>query len=177
MLQEKLTALKDFILLKNTYYDRGYDNAVMDDSTGQINDGDTTLFPQDDLGNYFYFRLPNTIIPDYQVPTISDNYHSIGVKYDVILVALFEEGDNSLMAENLITTLGRYDQEQLKITRILIAADSIIFQELAKIPKEDLQAALRNFPENTGICSIHFSFTIPFVFQQLNCLQVPCKPC
>jgi hypothetical protein len=177
MLQQQLTKIKDFILQYNSYYDKGYDSVVMDDFTGQINNGDETIFPADNVGNFFYLRLPNDLIPDYQLPPIADNYLSIGVAYNIILVAYMDNGDSSKMLENLITTLGRYQDEQLKMTKLSCNIDSIVKKELFNMGKENLNAAIQRFPNGFGLCSISFTFTIPFVFQKLTCLEKPCLNC
>lgn len=178
MLQQKLTKLRDFILQYNTYFGRGYDNVVKDNSTGQINYGNDIVFPADELGNYFYLRLPNNLQPDYNFPSIADSHLSIGVKYDVILVAIVSGADGSILLENMLTTLGRYQDEPLRMTKAIYQSDVVISQELAKIGTDNIRAALQKFTESeTGICSVHFQFTIPFIFQRLNCIQNPCKSC
>lgn len=178
MLAQSLTKLRDFILKYNTYFDSGFDNAVKDDSTGQVNDGTKIIFPADNLGAYFYLRLPKQLQADYSREyIISDPANSIGVKNDVILVAYYPGGDNAKLLENIITTIGRYNDEPLKITKMIYQTDSILFQELSGISKDDLKSALQQFPEDSAICCVHFTFTIPFVFQNLNCIQKPCKDC
>lgn len=176
-LPQHLAKLKDFILLHNPYFKHGFDAVVLEES-GYVAENGQIVFPADDLGNYFYLRLPNNLQADYNPQySIADSYQSIGVKYDIILVACVVNGDNGKMLENIITTLGRYNDEPLRMTKLLHLADDIVIQELSKIGKENAEAALQRFPENMGICSVHFTFTIPYIFQQLKCLQDPCKTC
>jgi len=148
----------------------------MDSVTGQIKNDQELIFPADDLGNYFYLRLPNSLGADYgKQYQISDVAQGIGIRYDVVLVAVVNDADNSLLLENMLTTLMRYNKEELKITKAIFQTDVIILQEL----KKDLApSALQRFSEgDTGICCVNFSFTIPFVAQQLTCIQNPCKSC
>lgn len=176
-LQQRLTRLKDFILRYNTYFNHGFDSVSMHEN-GYVANGDKVIFPADDMGNFFYLRLPNHLQADYNnFYTIADNAMSIGVKYDVILVACAVEADNILLLENMITTLGKYQEEPLKITKMIYKDDDVVAQELARIKKENINDAIQRFPDNMSICSVHFTFTIPFVFQSLNCIQNPCKTC
>lgn len=178
MLQQRLNSLRDFILRHNTYFNEGYANAVQDDTTGQVNNGDGVVFPADDKGPYFYLRLPNSLQSDYNREyIIADPAQSIGVKYDIILVACVPNADSGILLENMITTIGQYNEETLRISRMLLNPDDVLLQELKKIKKENIQAALQKLPENCGLCSVHFSFTIPFVFQPLKCIQSPCLNC
>lgn len=179
MLQQRLTKLKDFILTHNTYFKTGFDSVFMDSQTGIVNNDKAIVFPADDIGNYFYLRLPSGLGADYgNQYIISDCAKGVGVRYEIILVAIVDGADGSLLVENMLTTLMRYNNEELKITKAIYQAEDVIMQELAKIPKEDKESALQRFSTNEyGICSIHFTFTVPFVAQQLSCIQNPCRPC
>lgn len=176
-LTQRLDNLKDFILRYNTYFNSGYADVSMHEN-GYVGTSDKVIFPADDMGNFFYLRLPKQLQADYNPGySIADNSMGIGVKYDIILVACVIGGDNSLLLENMITTIGNYQQEDLKITKMIYRDDDVVAQELAGIKKENIDDAIQRFPDNLSICSIHFTFTTPFVIQSLRCIQNPCKSC
>ncbi|MBZ0099512.1 MAG: hypothetical protein K8F30_10525, partial [Taibaiella sp.] len=60
MLQQDFEQLKDFILLRNTYFNTGFANAYKDDTTHAVwvrqGSDMKRLLPADTLGNYFYLR-------------------------------------------------------------------------------------------------------------------------
>lgn len=178
-LRQQLASLKDFILQYNPYFNDGFAEVFQHES-GHIATTDKIVFPADDNGNYFYLRLPNQLQAVYQNNyKIADDWNGIGVKYDVILVAYAQNADSSLMLQNIITTIGQCSNHDIDITmtKFIYQDDDVVTQELGKIGKENLEAALEKFPDNIGICSVHFSLTVPFVFQKLNCIQSPCNDC
>ncbi len=175
-LQQRLTKLKEFILKYNTYFEMGFEDVFLHENGYVAND--VPVFPADNLGSYFYLRLPNALQADYANRySIADSALGIGVRYDIVLVACVNDSDCSLLLENLITTIGQYQDEDIKITKMLYNPDDVVTQELGKIGKENLEAALQRFPDNIGIASISFSFTTPFVLQSLNCIKNPCIQC
>ncbi len=175
MLRQKLIDLKDWILLYNPYYNKGFANVFQDDQTGIINDGSQTIFPSDTFGNYFYLRLENEVKFRYTTDSnISDSQLSLRVDTPVILVALCKDGKPDTMIENLLTTIGRYQQVNMVFASATYQSDFIILRELSKIKKENIQHALQSLDMNSTLISIKFSISFPFVFQQLKCLQPPC---
>lgn len=175
MLQPKLIDLKDFILKYNPYLDNGYANVTLDNEVGIINDSKQIIFPSDKLGKYFYLRVPTKSTFEYSNP-IADNALSIRLNSDIILVSYLKEGDADLLGYNIAGTIGRYQDVNTKIKEILFHSDDVVRQELGKLTKENVSAALQKM-RNSVIVSIHFTMTFDYVFQQLNCIKSPCKDC
>jgi hypothetical protein len=174
---QHLRALRDFILQYNPYYTTGFANVLQYDN-GLVATTGQAVFPADNLGNYFYLRMPNQVqVDNSPAYTIADNGLGIGLQYNVVLVACMLDGNAECMITNLLTTLMRYHNEPLRITTVLPNAEDVIFQELSKVNEATAINAVKNLPEKLTICSIHFTFTIPFVPQQLGCLSTPCKNC
>lgn len=176
-LVERITAVADFIQANNTYFGRFYPAAEQDEELGVINDGMQPIFPSDEQGNYFYIRYPHGIGFDYtNSNTFADAGGGVGVKYDLVLVACVRDADTGLLLQNLLNTLGMYCKGNFKLSKANWGI-AVILQELSKIKKESQQAALEKLPDNMGLVSISFTFTIPYVYQPLRCIVDPCKDC
>jgi len=176
LLHQQLTKLRDFILTYNTYFDNGFDYVTQDGVTGYVANNEMQVFPADNFGNYFYLRLPNQLGFDYsELYKVSDCGGGVGVTYNIILVALVIDGDTEILVQNILTTLGNYNQNNIQMTKILIHAEDVISQELAKIDKSEIQSAVQRVPYNSSLCSVHFKFTVPYVYQSLSCIINPCS--
>lgn len=182
MLKDKLTILKDFILSNNTYFDTGYAFAEMN-YAGIIEAEDhignrMAIFPNDTLGDYFYMRLPDKVIMNkeafYQVGECSKG---MGMVTNIILVACMRNVDSDQLLANLLTTLVNFANPKTSITSFIMHSESVLTQELAKIPKDDLQAALQRMDTSYNLVSVNFNFTVPFVFNNLDCIVNPCIGC
>lgn len=178
-LTSHLTQLRDFILQKNTYFDNGFAFAFQDVTEGYIFESDKVIFPADDLGNYFYLRLPDALKFDYSKEyQASDCYNGVGIVFDIVLVACVRNAEYDILVDNLINTLFSYKNQVLKQTKVILAQDEVILQELRKVKtKEDIEAALQRIPDDMTFCSIHLTFTISYVTQGTGCIVNPCLPC
>jgi len=179
MLKQKLADLRDNILLYNPYFNKGFTDVIMDDETGIINDGRERIFPNDIFGNYFYLRMPQKMQFDYTNPNnMGDNWLGVGIANRIILIALVKNASPDKLMENLITTIGRYQEINTKMLTATYQADTIIIQELSGVKDRSvIEKALQNFDINDALVSIEFTVSISFPFQQLKCLQNPCKIC
>jgi len=179
MLKQKLADLRDFIILKNPYFDKGFTDVVQDDETGVINDNNEPVFPNDIYGNYFYLRIPQKMQFVYDnVNNMGDNYLGIGVSSKIFLIAYMRSASPDTLIENLITTLGRYQEITTKLINATYQADTIILQEMSGVKeKGNVQKAIQNFSLDNALISIEFNASIQYTFQQLKCISNPCKPC
>lgn len=179
MLKQKLADLRDFIKLHNPYFDKGFTDVLMDDATGIVNNSFEPIFPNDTFGNYFYLRMPQKMQFDYNnVYNMGDNWLGVGVVSKIILIAVVKNSSPDILTENLVTTLGRYQDINTRMLNTTYQPDTIIMQELAGVKeKENIRKAMQNFNQNDAIVSIEFNATIPFTFQQLKCISNPCKTC
>ncbi len=179
MLKQKLADLKDFILLHNPYFDKGFSDVIQDDENGIINNNFEPVFPNDIFGNYFYLRIPQKMQFDYNnAYNMGDNWLGVGVLSRIILVAYAKNSSPDLLIENLITTIGRYQEINHRLLSATYQADTVIIQEMSGVKdKGNVKKALQNFDINTALISIEFNVDIPFVFQQLKCITNPCKTC
>lgn len=183
MIKSHLIALKDFILSKNTYFDKAFDFAeqnhngiicAYDESGNAIE-----IFPMDTFGNYFYLRLANKVGFDesafYQV---SECKKGAGLVANIFLVACMRKADNDKLVNNLVNTLVNYQPDKIKLISVEYHSEAVTAQELAKIPKEDLQAALQKLDMNYTIVCINFAFSmsVPY-YKNLTCIEPPCSTC
>lgn len=172
----KISSLTDFVKKNNPYFDRAFSYAVQDANIGVINDGDSPIFPADEYGNYFYIRHPNGLGFDYSPQYIVGTNDSVGVTYQLILVAYIKEGNEGLLLQNIISTLGNYKDHSIRLTKFNFGND-VILQELSKLKAENINSALEKLPDTTCLCSVHFTFTIRYIYQSLACLTNPCTTC
>lgn len=179
MLQQQLIRLKDWILRYNTYFNNAYSNVHINEKIGIVSTDDMPVFPADNLGNYFYLRLPNKVTFDYnQDFNISDSHNAVGLKANIVLVACMQDGDADQLSYNLAASIGRYQDLNLRLIDHVFHSDDVLIQELKGVEsKENLRAALQRLPDNMTIVSMTFQVTMPYIFQQLNCLPKPCRNC
>jgi len=176
-LTDHIIAVAEFVKVNNTYFDGYYPLAELDDELGVVNDGNQPIFPSDEFGNYFYFRLPHNLQFDYSNSNmIADAGGGIGVKYDIVLVACVRDADEGALLGNLLITLGNYCKNNFRLTKANWGI-TVILQELAKIKKENQTSAVQKVPDNMSLVSISFTFTVPFIYQSLRCIETPCKNC
>lgn len=166
--------LKEHIMTKNPYFDVGYDDVYQDETTGIVHNSEP-VFPADNLGNYFYLRLPNNIRFDSSNTfQYSECDNSPGKVYDMILVAVVANANPETLLDNLISTLGTF-QHLVSFSSAIIQPAVVINQELSFMSKEDRDAALKRKPENLTIVSLSFSYTIETLIN--NCITEPCSTC
>jgi len=177
MISDKLALLKDFILLHNPYFNQGFDDVILDDSTGYVFN-DQPVFPADNLGNYFYLRLPNNVTFDYDtIYKTSECASEPGIKSAVILVACMRDADRDKLFLNLLSTILAFKVARIKFISGSYQPDAIVSQELAKIDKSNIEAALQRLPEDYTLISITFSLGVNIFPLALNCIQNPCNEC
>lgn len=173
MITDALKNLEGFILRYNKYFVASFYKVSMNPK-GFIMAGDEPVFPADELGNYFYLRIPNTFQFDYDKQyTIVEGASNIGIKIPVVLVACVHEGSGETLLENLITTLQQYNPDDIKFTSATSQKEIVISQELAKIKKENMEAAQQKIDSDYALASISFVFTTPYQFKELNCILAP----
>ena len=173
MILDALKKLEEFILKYNTYFTEGF-YKVSIDPKGFIMFGDTPVFPGDQFGDYFYLRIPNNYQFDYDKQyTLHEGDSNIGIKIPVVLVACVHDGDGDVLLENLITTLQQYQPDDIKFTSATSQKEIIIAQELAKIKKENIEAAQQKIDPTYAMASVSFVFTTPYQFKQLKCITAP----
>lgn len=174
ILLPQLVRLKNWILRYNTYFDNAYEFVQQDGTNGIVHNGSFPVFPSDNLGAYFYIRVPSALSVNYNTP-IADNGLSTNIGANFFLVAYFPNGDTDKLVANLMATIGRYEANS-RITNVLIHPEDVITQELARISPENIERALQ-CTQNAAMVSINFYMEFPYVFQQLNCITKPCKTC
>jgi hypothetical protein len=179
MLRQPLHNIKEFILSNNTYFNNGYDAVFQDATTGVINDNKQPIFPNDNLGNYFYLRLPQSVsFIENAYNRVTELDRAVALNMRIILVACMRGADPDILISNLVNTLQQFDETYIKIDSFLMQSSDVVLQEMAKVtPKSNTIAALARLDEDYTIVSVQFTLTQRFQFQKLSCITNPCKTC
>lgn len=177
MIRESLEQIRDAILLANTYFTKGFADVSMDEATGIVHNN-IPVFPADTFGDYFYLRLPDTFtgIAGDSVK-IQDCTAAIGLLVNPFLIAVVKGADSLKLIDNLIYTIKAFGDD-VRVQNVIVNADAVINQELAKMKKENRLKALQNFDSNTtAAISIRFSYTLFYPDKSGLCIENPCKEC
>lgn len=179
MLRTKITALKDFILLKNTYLNTGFDNVYQDTINGLILEDGKAVFPSDTYGDYFYLRMPDEMkfVYDARRFKTDDCGFEFGISAKVYLVAFMRGADTDALFNNLVNTLQQYTDAYLSFSGGVFKKELVIQQELKKYGKEDIAKALQNIDRKDALISINFDISTNFTKKTLSCLENPCTTC
>jgi hypothetical protein len=168
VLKAKLQHIANYVLAQNTYFNSGYAD-VYKNTEGQILSGETPVFPADNLGDYFYLRLPNNVT-FLTTPGLDDCTPGYDVRGEVTLVAVVTNADADALLHNLVNTMQRYGRE-VSLTRGVYQREVVILQEL---DKENAIRALGNLDIDTTIVSLSFNLVNNV---SLNCITNPCQTC
>jgi hypothetical protein len=174
MLLQQLKALRDFILQYNTYFTEGYYDVTLDPVIGYVHDR-MPVFPADNLGDYFYLRLPDNMTfstaPQYNV---TEDFNPAGPVMKTVLVASVRNGDPDILLNNLLTTIGRYEDAFIQLISASNQKAVIIVQELAKLKPDTVEEALKRADMSATLATITFNISNPFLEQELTCIKNPC---
>lgn len=177
-------ALRDFILLKNPYFDKGFANAFKENKTNWIWTRDISgdlisVAPQDTYGNYFYLRNDEGIVhtPKPGISTYGAGHTTYLDVMRVNMIGVLKDGDPFAVVDNIINTFGMY-QPSKDITMQLISSnwnrEQILINELSGVKDNDIMAALQRLGE-------HLIFKIIVSFSKYrmptSCINPICTPC
>lgn len=160
MIQSTLTAFKEYILDTNTYYSNGFDDVYLDETKGIVA-GKEIVFPNDNLGNYFYLRLPNSFRFDYSaISRISDCVSSPAITGEMTIVACVRNGNADNMVTNLLNTVVTYNGSW-RLRGVMYRSEDVVIRELARMSKENISAALSRLGNHT-IVAVNFEIDVEF---------------
>jgi hypothetical protein len=175
MIQSTLTGLKDYILSTNTYFGKGFDDVYMDESTGIVANN-LPVFPADNLGDYFYLRLPNQSRFDYNVVNrVTDCSNTPAIVSEITLVACVRKANADRLVTNLLNTISSYNDD-VRFVTVQYRSEDVVLRELSRMKKENIDAALQRLGNHT-IVSVNFSLSVSFRLRKVssNCILDPCK--
>lgn len=182
MLASTITALKEYILSNNTYFNTGYSDVYMDAVNGKVIGKDAAgnpiaVFPADHLGAYFYLRVADEMKPDSS-PTYStdDCGLNLGISVKVWLVACMQGADPDELLNNLVNTIQAFD-ENVRFSGFVCKKENVIMQELKLRSKEEIEKALQIVGKDYTIVSANFDISKIFEKKKLDCIENPCTPC
>lgn len=160
----------------NEYFSVGFSNVWLDEKTGFVADDKTPVFPCDNLNDYFYLRLPNSVDFVYSTDyNYSQCKGGIASRTQVVLVAVVKENDPDTLLENLIATLRTYSEANLRLRSAIYQKAYVIDQELRFISESEREQALKRIPFNSAFVSISFEVIETIVSPKLNCIEPPCS--
>lgn len=175
MLKSHIEDIKDYMLEENDYFQNGFCNVYQNEEKGVVLSGDVPVFSAD-FGNYFYLRLPtNVSFTNGGAYMISDSIKGLGLSAQVVLVAVYQNGDSDKLLNNIVNTLQGKCGENIDFTSASYIAEEVIRQELSFMPQESRETALANLPPDLTIVSLAFTYTIPFIYSR--CIENPCPTC
>lgn len=175
MLRSNLARLKDFILQYNPYFNQGFDDVVMDETTGIVHNNQP-VFPADEYGDYFYLRHVSTRFDTGSQYQVSECIKGFGLQANLVLVACMRDADPDKLQSNLFNTLSAYPV-QIRLNDALFLSEQVLLKELARVKAENVAAALQRLDPGYTIVSIDFSLTELFNTTSLRCFETPCKSC
>lgn len=172
--------LKDYILSKNTYFDKGYANAFKDSNSNypmaRMESGDLNIvFPQDIDGNYFYLRDSAGV--QYQIrdglelsacdgAVFSDNI-------DLFMVCVMKEVEPYILLENIRNTVLSYSKMRVVPVGARWNREQITIDEMAGCDETDIAAALQRWDKQSVV---RLQLRITKKWTQNSCPIVnPCK--
>lgn len=173
-MQSTLTAIKDFVLQYNPYFSAGYSDVYMDETKGYIAN-DKVIFPNDNLGNYFYLRLPHDVGFDYTPASrVDDCSNTPNPTGDVTIVAIVKDANPDKLIQNLLNTISGYNAT-VRLKGAKYNSANVTLTELGRASKEVKEAALKRLKHT--IVSITFTLSVPFTLRRItsNCIIDPCQ--
>lgn len=179
MTAQQLTDLKDFILLKNKYFNNGYAHAFRDEGlvVARKGKGLEPVSVNDKLGNYFYLRIDGDIAinPATNIK-VKDCNGGLGY-YDSVrlqIVAFVKDADEYIVMNNLRTTVTGYSELSCVPVSANIVRESVIRAEHTGIADSDIQAMLQRLKNLTVI---RLTVEISAIQPENSCIYNPCKTC
>jgi hypothetical protein len=182
MWNQRLHQLKDYILANNTYLTAGFASAWWDSFSHKLLSFDgkgnkTTVFPVDNLGDYFYLRMPSAVKviedPTQAMGQCTVGYRSSG---EVILVCMMRDGCPDKLMTNLISTIQRFDPAYLRIKNAVYQNEFVIAQEFGKDEKL-IEAAMQRVKNSFTFVSITIGLELPIQYINQSCITKPCRTC
>ena len=180
MYHDQLKALAEFVKDHNPYFANGFSYAWVDQETGQIwSDvgGRKPVFPEDRLGNMFYFRVQSINFQDSEYYSNTDcQATGTDAVLSVVMVAVVKGADPMLLLGRLTNTLALFQQGLIRLLGATVIREDVTLAELYKADDPARRAALQRL-KNQAVISITFTFRIPVGFVALDCLPEICAEC
>jgi hypothetical protein len=175
MLHQDFEQLKDFILARNNYFNKGYANAFKDTATNAVcikQGGDMqVLLPNDTLGNYCYLRSDQQLKYEAQfVERATDNNAQRLTFTDTVtvyLVAIVKDADPHLLLQNLRNTVMMYTALNVVPVAGNYNREQVVAEELSRMKHEDVSAALQRLKDET---IIKLTLSVSKSFIPSNCI-------
>lgn len=172
---------KDFILSKNTYFNKGYANAFKDSVSNyplaRNESGDLDIvFPQDTEGAYFYIRNNEGIkhIPDSKLADTGVNRISFWDSIVIEVVAVMRNADAYTIANNLRNTAMWYSGMDVVPVATNWNREQIVIDEMRGCEEEDIAKALKNLSNHT---IVRVQMVVKKTYTPTKCITDPCKDC
>lgn len=169
MIRSKLLAIRDYIKSANEYFDAGYTDVTVN-SRGIVAN-DEIVFPMD--GSYFYIRQASRSNFTNNGSRITDCTSPISLSMDLFIVAVVDDGDSTVLAENLIVTMQNYS-DGITFSGLIMSNDDVINQELSLLSVENRDAAIARSGNKAIVCLI-VTASILIKPTKLNCITKPCS--
>lgn len=175
-------ALKDYFLQTNPYFSDGYALAFKDDETNMIfqrdDAGFRAVFPLDNKGNYFYFRLDSTVSVQESIAERVVDCGTARITFldslIVQMVAIVKEADEWTLINNIRNTAMSYGQYDVIPTTYIPIRELVVSSELSGVEGEEMRKALTNLKSET---IVRVTLNIRKRYTPSDCILNPCKSC
>jgi len=180
MTTKDFEGLRDYILSKNKYFSNGFFNAFTDSKSNSVyayeNGVLKSIFPEDNLGNYFYLRNdPNVKF------SAKTGYEDCGVgklNFDdsltVYLVAIVNDADEFELINNLRNTVLSAKSLIAIPTAAMWQTENVLIDEMKGFEDSEIIDALARLKNQK---MVKLTLTISKEYVPNTCITNPCKTC
>lgn len=170
--------LRDFIKLKNPYFQNGYANAYKDTLTDGIycrtEKGLESIFPADNKGNFFYLRSePNaTFSSKTGISDCGIGRFNFDDRLNVYLVAIVRDADSYALIANLRNTALLFAKANVLPSSAMWQRENVVINEMQGFSEESIGNTLQRLKKET---IVRLTLQVNTEFIPKNCLIDPCK--
>lgn len=177
------TALKNFILEKNTYLGEGYANAFKEAESNKVfarsSSGDLiAVFPNDTLGNYFYIRHDNGLSFSANLAARATDCGPGRLGFNdtatLQIVAIVKNADAYSVIDNLRNTAMMYTGMDVIPTAAIWNREQVLLEEMSGAEGSEKQAALKRLKDET---IVRVTCICGKTYTPSTCIKDPCKNC
>lgn len=178
MTSEDFISLKDFILEKNTYLNKGYHDAFRDKGKILSPKGKDfiSVFPADTKGDFLYLRVDGEISANENSGGKTMGCGTGRIMFEdtttVYLVAIVNDAEPFKLLNNLRNTCMLFSEMSVVPNQFLLVKEEVVRAEMTGAKSTEIDTALKNLKSQT-IIRLRLSITKNYTAK--DCITNPCK--